>query len=162
MSPAIGIAQQLRLRGHDVVFAGYETQRKRFESHGLVSMTLRRSGSFAIYHPRRPAERIPFTGNVWACPAHLDDVPDAVEETSADVLIVDCMMQGALAAQGLSTPVAVLAHSSSAGLIPQPESPVGAALLAATNRVREQAGLSAVSRLSDGWSGRLTLVTYWA
>ena len=117
VSPAIGAAQELRLRGHDVVFAGYETQRKRFEAQGFPFIPLRRSGSFDIYHPRRPAERIPFIANVWACPAHLDDIADAVEETSADALIVDFMLQGALAAaHRLSIPVAVLAHSSIAGI----------------------------------------------
>jgi MGT family glycosyltransferase len=44
-------------------------------------------------------------------------------------------------------------------LIPLPESPVGAALLAATNRLREQADLSSLTRLSDAWTGWLTLVT---
>lgn len=159
-SPAIGIAQELKLRGHDVVFAGYETQRKRFEAQGFPFIPLRRSGSFDIYHPRRVAELIPFMANVWACSAHLDDVPDALEETSADALIVDFMMQGALAAaQRLSAPVAVLAHSSITGLIPPPESPVGATLLTATNRLREQVGRSSLTRLSDGWFVRLTLVT---
>jgi MGT family glycosyltransferase len=160
VSPAIGVAQELRLRGHDVVFAGYETQRKRFEAQGFALYALRRSGSFDIYHPHRVAERVPFIANVWACPAHLDDIPDALEEIFADALVIDFMMQGALAAaQRLSTPVAVLAHSSIAGLIPPPESSLGARLLSATNRLREQACLSALTRLSDGWAGRQTLVT---
>ena len=32
--PAVGIAQELKQRGHEVVFAGYETQRNRFEARG--------------------------------------------------------------------------------------------------------------------------------
>ncbi|HEX3270484.1 MAG TPA: nucleotide disphospho-sugar-binding domain-containing protein [Ktedonobacterales bacterium] len=159
-SPAIGIAQELRLRGHDAIFAGYETQRKRFEAQEFDFITLRRSGSFDIYHPRRVAERIPFIANVWACPAHLEDIPDAVEETCADALIIDFMMQGALAAaRRLSMPVAVLAHSSIAGLTPPPESSLGGRLLAVTNRLREEAGLSALTRLNDGWAGQPALVT---
>jgi MGT family glycosyltransferase len=158
--PAIGIAQELTRRGHDVVFVGYETQRKRFEAQGLAFNALRRSGSFDIYRTGQPAERIAFIANVWACPAHLDDVPDAVAGSSADVLIVDFMMQGALAAiPRLSIPVAVLAHSSIAGLIPPPDSPMGAARLAATNQLRERAGLSTLTRLNGGWAGYLTLVT---
>jgi MGT family glycosyltransferase len=158
--PAIGLAQELTMRGHDVVFAGYETQRRRFEAQRFPFHTLRRSGALDIYYPRRPAERIPFIANVWACPAHLDDVPDALQQTSADVLIVDFMLQGALAAaRCLPIPVAVLAHSSVAGLIPPPETSLGARLLAATNRVREHAGLSALTRLNDGWAGLPTLVT---
>jgi MGT family glycosyltransferase len=158
--PSIGIAQELKQRGHEVVFAGYETQRKRFEARGFPLVALRRSGSFDFYGTHHIAERIPFIAHVWACPEHLDDVPDAVEETSADALVVDFMMQGALTAtRRLSIPVAVLAHSSITGLVPPPDSPMGAARLAATNRLREQAGLSALTRLNDGWAGQPTLVT---
>jgi len=159
--PATGIAQELKQRGHKVVFVGYAAQRKRFEKQGLAFKTLRRSGSFDIYQAREPAERIAgLMASVWACPEHLGDIPDALEETSADTCIIDFMMQGALAAvPGLSLPVAVLAHSSIAGLIPPPASPMGAARLAATNRLREEAGLSALARLNDGWAGYPTVVT---
>jgi MGT family glycosyltransferase len=159
--PAIGIAQELVLRGHDVVFLGYEVQRKRFEAQGLAFTTLRRSGFFDIYNAREPAERIAgLMANVWACPEHLADVPDAVADSSSDVLIVDFMMQGALAAiPPLSLPTAVLAHSSIVGLIPPPDSPMGAARLAATNWLRDRAGLAALTRLTDAWVGYLTLVT---
>jgi MGT family glycosyltransferase len=143
------------------VFFGYEPQRKRFEVQGLEFNALRRSGSFDIYRTNQPAERIAgLMANVWACPEHLDDVPDAVADSSADVLIVDFMMQGALAAAPrLSLPVAVLAHSSIAGLIPPPDSPMGAARLVATNHLRERVGLSTLARLNDGWAGYPTLVT---
>jgi UDP:flavonoid glycosyltransferase YjiC (YdhE family) len=126
--PAVGIAQELALRGHEVVFFGYETQRQRFEAQGLAFNALRRSGSFDIYFTHEPAERIAgLMANVWACPEHLDDVPDAVADSSADLLIIDFMMQGILAAvPRLATPVAILAHSSIAGLIPAPDSPMGA------------------------------------
>jgi MGT family glycosyltransferase len=159
--PAVGIAQELVLRGHDVVFVGYEVQRKRFEAQGLAFTALRRSGSFDIYSAREPAERIAgLMANVWACPEHLDDIPDAVADNSADVLVVDFSMQGALAAiPRLSTPVAILAHSSVTGLTPPPDVPMGTARLAATNRLREQAGLSTLIRLNDGWAGYPTLVT---
>ena len=159
--PAIGIAQELVLRGHDVVFVGYEVQRKRFEAQGLAFTALRRSGSFDIYSAREPAERIAgLMANVWACPEHLNDISDAIADSAAHVLIVDFMMQGALAAiPRLSVPVAILAHSTIAGLIPPPDTPMGAARLVATNRLREQAGLSTLIRLNDGWAGYPTLVT---
>ena len=159
--PAIGIAQELTLRGHKVVFFGYEPQQKHFEAQGLAFNALQRSGSFDIYRTNQPTERIAgLMANVWACPEHLDDVPDAVADSSADVLIVDFMMQGALAAAPrLSIPVAVLAHSSIAGLIPPPDSLMGAARLVATNHLRERVGLSTLARLNDGWAGYPTLVT---
>src|SRR5450759_401890 len=90
VTPAVGMAQELVSRGHDVVFIGYEVQRKRFEGKGLEFVALRRSGQFDIYGVSDPAERIAgLMANVWACPEHLDDVPDAVAATSADVRVVD-------------------------------------------------------------------------
>lgn len=159
--PAVGMAQELASRGHDVVFIGYEVQRTRFEEKGLKFVPLRRSGQFDIYRARDPVERIAgLIANVWASPDHLQDVPDAVAATSADVVVLDFVMHGALAsAIELPTPVAVLAHSSIAGLVPPPESPMGAARLTATNRLREGAGLPTLARLNEAWTGYLTLVT---
>jgi MGT family glycosyltransferase len=159
--PAVGMAQELASRGHDVVFIGYEVQRKSFESKGFRFVALRRIGEFDIYGATDVPERIAgMVANVWASPDHILDVPDAVAATSADVLIVDFAMHGALAAMGrLPIPVAVLAHSSIAGLVPPPESPIGAMRLTATNRLREQAGLPTLTRLNDAWTGYLTLVT---
>ena len=159
--PAVGMAQELASRGHDVVFIGYEVQRKGFEGKGIEFVALRRSGQYDIYRAGDAAQRIAgLVANVWACPEHLRDVPDAVAETSTDVLVVDFTMQGALAAAiGLPVPVAVLAHSSIAGLVPPPESPLGAARLTATNRLREVAALPTLTRLNEAWTGHLTLVT---
>jgi MGT family glycosyltransferase len=143
------------------MFIGYEVQRKRFEGKGIAFVALRRSGQFDIYRSSDPAERIAgLMANVWACPEHLDDVPEAVASTSADVVVVDFSMHGALAsATKLPAPVAVLAHSSIAGLVPAPESsPIAAARLSATNSLRERAGLPALARLNEAWTGYLTLV----
>jgi MGT family glycosyltransferase len=159
--PAISVAQELVSRGHNVLFIGYEVQRKRFEAQGFKFDALRRSGLFDIYRADEPAPRVAgLMANVWASAEHLDDVPDAVAMNSVDVLVVDFMMQGALAsAARLPVPVAVLAHSSIAGLIPPPESPMGAARLAATNQLRAKASLAALPRLNEAWIGYLTLVT---
>jgi MGT family glycosyltransferase len=159
--PAVGIAQELVARGHDVVFIGYEVQRKRFEQRRLPFVALRRTGGFDIYATSDPGGRIAgLMANVWASPEHLDDIPDAVAATSADVLVVDFSMQGALASAIQSAvPVAVLAHSTITGLTPPPESPMGAARLSATNRLREGARLPQLARLTEAWTGYPTLVT---
>lgn len=161
LSPAVGIAQELVSRGHQVGFIGYEVQRNGFEERGLDFTALRRSGGFDTYALTDPAERLPgLIREVWACDEHPEDIRDAVAETEADVLIVDFSMNGALvAATRLAIPVAVLAHSTIAGLVPPPESPMGSARLAATNQVRERLGMPPLSRLNDGWLGFLTLVT---
>jgi MGT family glycosyltransferase len=159
--PAVGIAQELVARGHDVVFIGYEVQRAHFERRQLPFVALARSGEFDVYALSDPTQRIPgLMANVWASPEHLDDVPDAIAATSPDVVIVDFSMQGALvAARRTPGQFAVLAHSSIAGLTPPPESPVGAARLTATNRVRDAAGMPALERLTDAWNAIPTLVT---
>jgi len=98
--------------------------------------------------------------NVWACPEHLMDVPDALAAHPTDVLVVDFLMQGALAqARRTSIPVAVLAHSSVAGIVPPPDSPMGSARLAAANEFRSSIGLPRMERLNDGWDGLPTIVT---
>ncbi len=132
--PAVGIAQELRSRGHDVVFIGYEVQRQRLETKGYSFSVLPRSGKFDIYGASVPAERLTgLLANVWASADHLEDIPDAVAATSADVLIVDFSLQGALASMArLTVPTAVLAHSAISGLVPPPESPVGQARLKGT------------------------------
>lgn len=159
--PAVGIAQELAVRGHGVDFIGYQVQRKRFEERGFAFSALRRSGRFDVYGATDPALRLAgLIRNVWACPEHLEDIRDAIEDTAADVLVVDFSMQGPLAsAAQLTIPVAVLAHSTVAGLVPPPESPMGTARLIATNQLRERVGLPELARLNDGWLGYLTLVT---
>ena len=159
--PAVAIAQGLAAHGHDVVFIGYEVQRTSFERRQMPFVAMRRTGDFDIYATSDPGQRMTgLLANVWASPDHLEDVPDALAATSSDVLVVDFSMQGALAsAIRLTTPMAVLAHSAIAGLVPPPESPVGAARLSATNRLREAERLPQLARLNEAWTGYTTLVT---
>jgi MGT family glycosyltransferase len=159
--PAVGLAQELTGRGHDVVFIGYEIQRGNFERRGLPFIALRESGRFDIYATTEPAQRIAgLISHVWACAEHLDEVPDALRETSADVLVVDFLMQGAIASATRSgVPSVVFAHSSIAGLTPPPESPMGSARLSATNGLRRHAGLQPLAKLEDAWAGLPTIVT---
>jgi len=161
LGPAVGIAQDLAARGHEVRFLGYKGQRASIEDRGFAYTILRRSGSFDLYHDVAAEQRLAaLTRNVWACPEHLEDIPEALADHPTDVLVVDFSMQGALAvARQTEAPVAVLAHSAIAGLVPPPESPVGAARLAATNQLRVAAGLPILCRLNDAWDHLLTLVT---
>lgn len=159
LGPAIGIGQELVARGHDVRFLGYEVQRESIESKEFDFSTFGRSGGFDLYGGL-PVDLAAITRNVWACPEHLDDIPDALAEHPADVLVVDFSMQGALAfAAQTPLPVAVLAHSGIGALTPPPESPVGAARLTATNNLRAGAGLPLLTRLNEGWNNLMTLVT---
>ena len=159
--PAVAIAQELVRLGHDVVFIGYEVQRASFERRGLAFSPLPRGGDFDIYATADPSERVKgLIAEVWACAGHVDAVSDAFGTASADALVVDFLMQGAIAsAISHGIPLAVLAHSSVAGLTPPPESPMGAARLKATNDLRRTAGLPDLARLDAAWAGVPTIVT---
>jgi UDP:flavonoid glycosyltransferase YjiC (YdhE family) len=158
--PAIGIAQELKRRGHDVHFFGYESQRERIEARGFAFSVLERTGGFratGLAPDRRIAELL---RNVWTCPDHWEDIPAALAQHHADLLVVDFMMQGVLAAcERITIPVAALVHSALAGLVPPPEAPIGAHWLSACNDMRGFLGLPPLRRLSDAWDGMLTLVT---
>ena len=159
--PAVGIAQELIARGNQVRFLGYLPQQAAIEARGLAFSVLPRSGEFDLYAERPPDQRLAaIIRNVWACPEHVLDIPDALAAYPADVLIVDFLMQGALAqARRSDIPVAVLAHSSVAGVVPPPDSPMGSARLAAANAFRPTIGLPRMERLNDGWEGLPTVVT---
>ena len=130
LPPAVGMAQALAARGHRVRFFGYEVQRARIEAQGLAFSALKRTGDFDKLRAPPDERRAALLRQVWACPEHLDDVPDALAAHPADVLVVDFLMHGALAwSERAHLPVVALAHSAIAGLVPPPESPVGAAIL---------------------------------
>src|SRR5690349_19022912 len=116
--PAVGIAQELVARGHQVGFLGYEVQRRGIEARGFGFSALRRSGDYDIYQaPPGPERLAAMVDNVWVCPDHLEDVPAAIAEHAPTVIMVDFSMQGALAAASQAdVPTAVLAHSAIAGL----------------------------------------------
>jgi MGT family glycosyltransferase len=160
LQPAIGLAQELVARGHSVRFLGYAVQRTTIEALGFEFSVLRRSGTFNAFVGVEPEQRLAaLIRNVWACPEHLQDIPDALAEHPADLLVVDFSMNGALAFAALATvPVAVLAHSGIGALIPPPESPNGAARLHETNELRATAGVPRIDRLNQGWDDLLTLV----
>ena len=161
LPPAVGIAQELIARGSEVRFLGYLPQEAAIEARGLPFSVLPRSGSFDLYGGRPPEQSLPaIIRNVWACPEHLEDIPDALASNPADVLVIDFSLNGALAqARRTNIPVAVLAHSCVAGLVPPPNSPMGAARLAASNDIRATIGLPRMGRLNDGWEGLPTIVT---
>jgi MGT family glycosyltransferase len=161
VTPAVGIAQQLIARGNEIRFLGYRPQQAAIEARGLAFSALPRSGSFDLYAERPPEQRLPaIIRNVWSCPEHLEDIRDALAAHPADVLVIDFSLNGALAqARRTDIPVAVLAHSCVAGLVPPPSSPMGAARLAAANDIRASIGLAPMERLNEGWAGLPTIVT---
>jgi UDP:flavonoid glycosyltransferase YjiC (YdhE family) len=158
--PAIGIGHELRKRGHEVRVLGYESQRARFERYGLEFTTLARSGG-VDWQRTPPNERIStMLRGAMACPEHLDDVPEVLAAHPADLVLVDYLMIGALAAvEKLRLPAVALVHSALAFMFEAASTPAGPVRLAAANELRTRAGLSAVDSLPGTWSHLPAIVT---
>lgn len=162
--PALGIAAALAGRGHSVTFAGYPDQRERFETAGFRFTVLPRaqhawpSASFAAGGP--PADWMPvLVDAVWACADHLQDVPDLVEREGCDVLVVDCLMFGALAAaERLAVPAVALVHSAPGALAP-PGGGLDMMALDRVNQVRASTGMAPVTALWNAWRPFTALCT---
>jgi UDP:flavonoid glycosyltransferase YjiC (YdhE family) len=156
--PAVGIAQELRERGHEVVFAGYESQRSYFLERGFQFALLERSstGRFDVPSDHRIATMVQL---VWASPEHLQDVPNVVARVQPDALVVDCLMPGALvAAEDFDLPTAVLVHSGPGLLVP-PGGRWESYVLESINDLRASRGRPPVSVLWDLWGRFPTLCT---
>ena len=149
--PAVAIAQALQRRGHHVTFAGYESQRDYFRTRGFRFMLLERASAAWRDEPRdrMPAVKL---NAVWASSEHLHDLPDLVCQERCEVLIVDCLMFGALAIlEKAGIPTAVLVHSAPGALMP-PRGQFEALLLEPINRVRRAAGCVEVGSLWEAWA----------
>lgn len=144
-TPATGLAAELAGRGHAVTFAGYAQQRARFAGSAF---RLLRNADRAW--PADPPDWLPaLVDAVWACPAHLDDVPEVAAD--CDLLVIDCLMFGALAAaERLPVPAAVLVHSAPGALAP-PGGGMDMLALPAVNAVRGRAGLPEAGALWECW-----------
>jgi UDP:flavonoid glycosyltransferase YjiC (YdhE family) len=155
-TPAIGLAAALAGRGHTVTFAGYPEQARRFTGFGFRVLPRARHA----WPSAPPADWMPVLADaVWACPEHLGDVPDLVADEGCDVLVVDCLMFGALAAaERLTVPAAVLVHSAPGALVP-PGGGMDLLALERVNRIRASAGEAPLSALWDAWRPFVTLCT---
>jgi MGT family glycosyltransferase len=160
VGPAIGIAQALTERGHRCRFLGYASQHQPIEDRGFAFQRLARGGVFDGRGLTREQLLAGLVRRIWACPEHIEDVVDALAAEPADVLVVDFMMDGVLAAaERLSQRTVALVHSVVAGLTGPAESPAIQARLAGARELRKAAGLRPVTNLCEAWEPRPTLVT---
>jgi len=156
-NPTLGVAQALSACGHDIAFAGYASQRERITRHGFRFTVLEKAN--AMLHQATGGDFIATTlSGVWVTAAHLDDVPDAAARETPDVLVVDCLLFGALAAAELHhLPAVVLVHSAP-GLQVPPQGPFEQLVLRdPVNRLRAAAGLAPVATMWDNWAHFPTL-----
>jgi UDP:flavonoid glycosyltransferase YjiC (YdhE family) len=156
-TPTLGAAQALRARGHDIGFAGYASQRERITRHGFRFIVLEKANA-ALHHATGGDFIATTLAGVWATAAHLDDVRDAAARESPDMLVIDCLLFGALAAAELHhLPAVVLVHSAP-GLQAPPEGAFEQLVLRdPVNRLRAAAGLAPVATMWENWAHFPTL-----
>jgi UDP:flavonoid glycosyltransferase YjiC (YdhE family) len=156
--PAVGIAQALIDRGHEVAFAGYSGQQDYFRVRGFRFVQLQCS-SAAWQDLPPPSMFAVKLRSAWAAAEHLQDVPTLLAEERPDALIVDCLLFGALAAlETAGVPTMVLVHSAPGALLP-PGGPFEARLLDRVNHVRAEAKRLPLKNLWAAWAPFPTICT---
>lgn len=146
-SPAVGIAQTLLGRGHEVRFAGYPSQASRFAGREIRFTTLANAAAEAAAQP--PPRPMPAL--IMVSPRQVDDVRALIQADQPDLLVIDCLMFGAIvAARQSEAPMAVLVHNAPGLLVP-PDGAIERFLLPAINQLEIAAGLPPADRLWDAW-----------
>jgi UDP:flavonoid glycosyltransferase YjiC (YdhE family) len=154
--PALAIAQVLRHRGHDVTFAGYDSQRPYFAERGFRFVPVGRSSIAWREEPPEGMFAVKLQ-TVWSSVDHLVDLPRLISEERSDAVVIDCLMFGALAAaENVSIPVANFIHSAPGALMP-PGGKFEAQLLGSINRLRAHVGLPELGNLWEAWARYLSL-----
>ena len=149
--PAAALAAALKRQGHAITFAGNEHQRRYFAERGFDFVPIGRAAGRwrqdrqeRMFEVKREA--------VWACPDHIDDVPQLMAQERCDAVIIDCLMFGALAAaERLQLRAAAFIHSAPGALMP-PGGPFEAQLLGSVNRLRDEVGLTHLKTLWEAWA----------
>ncbi len=151
--PAVGIAQVLKERGHTIIFAGYESQRQRIMNRGFPFACIGTRNWMDLPPEQRRAGETSLIG-----PDHLHQIPDLVARERVDAVLVDCMMQSALAAvESLNLPYAILVTT-----IPGCFAPNGMwdqFILDSMNAIRAQAGRPLVRSSWEAWSSAPAICT---
>jgi hypothetical protein len=149
--PALGIAQELRERGHEVVFAGYESQRSRFTARGFRFVLLERS--------QAALEQVGLWEGVLVCAPQLQEVPEVFARERAAAVAVDCMLFAALTAcERARLPTGVVVHSPP-GAVLHPHQILARRVPPPLNALRATIGLGPLDRLWENWRGMTVLCT---
>ena len=86
--PAVGIAQELKARGHRVRFIGHERQAQAFVRHGLDFTSFRTARPFSSLVPASPLKILA----TFSDRAMGSDVMAELAARPADVVVVDCLL----------------------------------------------------------------------
>jgi UDP:flavonoid glycosyltransferase YjiC (YdhE family) len=150
---ALAIARQIRRSGGTARFLGHEPQRAAIEAAGFGFETYRRGRAYDASQPRSTISGLRDLSAVFADRAIGEDAADDARTTPTDVLIVDCLLVGALdrlMGSGIST--VSLVHTLWSYFDKQTRGPLGAVLRLRGVRMRaalQSPGLSLVTTRAD-------------
>jgi UDP:flavonoid glycosyltransferase YjiC (YdhE family) len=105
--PALAVARELRTRGHTVRFLGHATQEDALTGAGFEFVRPRHARDFSGLRPHSPLAMVA----AFTDPGMGRDLVQAVRGRPADLVVVDCLMFGAMhAAREAGLRFAVLEH----------------------------------------------------
>lgn len=147
---ALGVAEGLAERGHDVRLMAHSSIDKRCGRHGWRFRPFLHGPEFDSCRVADLSKEIESNlAQLWCNPALADDVLEELEAEPADVVAVDCVLYGAMCA-------AIASSTRSVGLFHLPYStpfggmPIG---LDTLNPLRARLGLEPIATLGDVWKG---------
>jgi UDP:flavonoid glycosyltransferase YjiC (YdhE family) len=120
--PATAIARQLQTRGHTVRFLGHRSQRPALEEEGFQVEEASRTRDFTRFGDTSPFALLAALGDRGMG----EDLRTALARRPADLVVVDCLTLGVLAAApDLGVPYVVLEHLHHAAYVGMLGSPLG-------------------------------------
>ena len=147
----LGIARELVERGHDVRLLGHRSIDERCGSHGWRFLPLAEAEDFdSTVAGDVASEFETMINKLWFNPALGNEVLEELGREPADVVIVDCMLFGALTgAQASGVPTVALFHAPFSGYRGGPMVDMLAPGIAMVNELRAQLGRSPVTSMAD-------------
>ena len=153
--PTIGIAQALKERGHDVLVLGQQTQRRRFEAAGFAFSEFQEKAA-AVSCLCGTERQSALMRDIWMNDNFAAEVADKVRKSSADLVVVDCMLVGVLAnSKSFQVPTVVLVHSLFKSVLTVRDS-----MVMMGNKLRVEAGRKPFDTQAATWESKdLVLAT---
>jgi UDP:flavonoid glycosyltransferase YjiC (YdhE family) len=112
--PTLGLAQRLARRGHDVRVLGHRSIDARCGRGGWRFRELRQTPDFNSAAVRPGPEDMSIVARqLWFNPSVAHDTREELQRESADVIVADCLLAGALCAgEAAETPTVALFHGA--------------------------------------------------
>jgi UDP:flavonoid glycosyltransferase YjiC (YdhE family) len=147
----LAVARGLVQQGHDVRMLGHRSIEDRCGSQGWSFRPFVHTADFDSAAPMDVGgEFATLTRDLWFSPAVATDVMDELARESADVVVADCMLTGALsAAQAEDVPTAALFHSPYCGFRDGPMVEMLRPGVPMLNALRGDLGLPAAAGMAD-------------